>query len=55
VQCPIDDGGHDALGVVLAESVFDDALASAGLADDDAETSLLAVDAQGVEHFLLVR
>lgn len=31
------------------------ALAGARLADDDAATALLAVDAQGIEHFPLVR
>src|SRR5690606_18684206 len=55
VQGAIDDGSDDALGVVLAQGLFDDGLASAWLADDGAEPSLLAVDAQGVEHELLVR
>ncbi len=54
VQRPVDDGSDDALGVVLAECVFDDALAGAGLADDDAEPALLAVDAQDIEDFPLV-
>lgn len=37
VQGAIDDGGDDALGVVLAEGLFDDGLAGFRLADDDAQ------------------
>jgi hypothetical protein len=40
---------------VLAECVFDDALAGTRLADDDAQAALLAMDAERVEHLLLVR
>jgi hypothetical protein len=55
VQSPVDDRGHEAFGVVLAQGAFDDALAGAGLSDDDAQAPLLAVDAQSVQHFALVR
>jgi hypothetical protein len=50
VQRPVDDGRDDALGIVLTERVFDDGLAGAGLAHDDAEAALLAVDAEHVDN-----
>ncbi len=37
------------------QSVLDDALAGAGLADDEAECALLPVDAQRLEDLLLMR
>jgi hypothetical protein len=54
VQGAVDDGGDEALGVVLDEGGLDDALAGAGLADDQAQAALLAVDTQGIEDLLLV-
>lgn len=39
VQRAADERRHETLGVVLAEGVLDDALAGAGLADDEAEAS----------------
>lgn len=45
--------GHDAR-IVLAERVLDDALAGAGVADDDAQAALLAVHAQRLEHLALL-
>src|SRR5579863_6653350 len=55
VQGPVDHGREQALRVMTAEGLLDDALARAGLADDDAQPPLLAVYAQRVEDLLLHR
>ena len=54
VQGAIDDRRDEALGVEFAQGALEHALAGAGLAHDEAETSLLAVHADDVEHLLLV-
>ena len=41
-------------GSCWTSAVFDDALAGAGLTDDEAQAALLAVDAQGIEDLLLM-
>jgi hypothetical protein len=54
VQGSVDDRGDESLRIVAAERVFDDALARPRLADDEAETALLAVDAKRVKNVLLL-
>ncbi len=53
VQRAVDDGGDQPLWVVLTEGLFDDALAGAGVADDEAKAALLAVHTQRFEDFTL--
>ena len=54
VEGAVDDGGDPLFGVVVCEGVFEDGFPSAGLAEDEAEAALLAVDFEDVEVTLLV-
>lgn len=55
VERAVDDRGEEPFRIVAREGFFDDALAGAGLADEEAESALLAVDAEGVHDLLLMR
>ena len=55
VEGAVDDRGDEALGVVVEEGLFEDALAGARFAQHQAQAALLGVDAEDVEDFLLVR
>jgi len=54
VKGAVDDGGDEAFGVVFEQGVFEDALARAGLAADEAQAALQGVDLEYVEDFLRV-
>jgi hypothetical protein len=50
------DGGSDeSFGIMILERLFDDGFAGAGLAQEQAQPALLAMDSQGVEDVLLMR
>ena len=50
----VDDGDDPVLGVIVEKMIFEDGLAGAGFAEDDAEAALLAVDFEDVKVTLLV-
>lgn len=54
VEGAIDDGGDPLFGIVTDDGVFKNGFAGAWLAEDEAETALLAVDFEDVEVALLV-
>lgn len=54
VKGAVDDGGDPLFGIVADDGVFEDGFSGAGLAEDEAEPALLAVDFEDVEMALLV-
>jgi len=54
VESAADGGGDKALGVMVFEGLFDGGFSGAGFTQEEAESSLLAVDAEGFEDVLLV-
>jgi len=55
VEGAIDYGCDDALGIMRKEGLFEDTLAGAGFAEEQAQPALLGVDEEDVEDLLLVR
>ena len=54
VQRAVDDRGDPLFGIVAGDGVFEDGLAGAGFAKDEAEAALAVVDLEDVEVALLV-
>jgi len=54
VQGPVDDGRDHAFRVVMQEGLLQNAFAGSGFAQDQAKATLLCVDPEDVEDFLLV-
>ena len=54
VQGPVNHRGNHPLGVVGEERLFEDALAGARLAQDQAKAALLGVNLEDLEDFLLM-
>ena len=54
VECAVDDGCDEAFGVVFDEGLFEYALAGAWFSKDETEASLLGVNLEDVEDFLLM-
>src|SRR5437868_3849741 len=54
VEGAVDYGSDQAFGIVIEQSGFEDALAGARFAQDQAETALLGMDAQDIEDLLLM-
>ena len=54
VQGAVDDGRDPLFGIVAGDGVFEDGLAGAGFAKDEAEAALAVVDLEDVEVALLV-
>lgn len=54
VEGAVDDGRDQAFGVMGEQGLLEDAFAGAGFAEHQTQATLLGVDAEDVEDFLLV-